>query len=130
MNSRRTLFEAAGAKAQTGFRNLVVQGKYQTDVNSEHELIVSLGVQRVIGHNQSPSVGADTFGATIPTLYFGEGLGDLPIGYLRAIGNTGELSYRMPDVSLKVTHVSMPSPGVFSLQYNSGSSRACRSRSS
>jgi hypothetical protein len=34
---------------------------------------------------------------TAPTLYVGEGLGDLPIGYFRPLAVTGELSRQFTD---------------------------------
>ena len=43
------------------------------------------------------AIGADRYGSTTPTLYFGKGLGDLPIGYFRPFAITGTLGYQLPD---------------------------------
>jgi hypothetical protein len=91
----------SGSKRATGFENPVLTGKWQAYVNGEHEFIMSLGVQREFGGNaETQSIGGDTFGSTAPTAYFGKGLGDLPIGMLRPLAVTGELSYVIPDRKL------------------------------
>jgi len=61
-------------------------------------------------------------GATAPTLYFGKGLGDLPIGYLRPLAITGELSYVFADKGLKAMPVFDAASGLTSLQFNDGQS--------
>jgi hypothetical protein len=47
-------------------------------------------------------VGGDAQGATSPVVYFGKGLGDLPIGALRPLAITGELSRSFPDRRLNI----------------------------
>lgn len=44
----------------------------------------------------------DDSGSTAPTIYFGKGLGDLPIGWARALAITGELAYQVAGKMLKV----------------------------
>ncbi len=61
-----------------------------------------------------------------PTLYFGKGFGDLPIGAARPLSLTGELTYTIADKKLKVDSFGNPlnngSPntwsGGLSLQYS------------
>lgn len=114
------VFRTAHAKTATGFENLFVAGKYKVYVNATHEFIASVGVVREFGGTGTIRTGADAHGSTAPTLYFGKGLGDLPIGYLRALGITGELSYSIADVGLKATRTTDPNTGLDSLQYNNG----------
>jgi hypothetical protein len=87
-----------GSKRATGFENIVITGKWQAYVNAEHEFIASLGVQRAIGagaHTQA--IGGDKYSATSPVLYFGKGMGDLPVNFLRPFAITGEAIYTIPD---------------------------------
>jgi hypothetical protein len=100
-----------GAKTANGWQNLVVTLKYKPYVNAEHEFIVSVGVQRVIartGANGSNggALDNDDSSSTIPTLYFGKGFGDIPVGWLRPFFLTGELGYQIADKNLKVDPVS------------------------
>jgi hypothetical protein len=110
------------AKTQTGFSNLFVTVKYQTCVSPDHEFIATVGLQREFGRTGTAHTGADEFGATTPTLYFGKGLGDLPIPLLRPFAITGELSYAVADKALKAASVTDPSTGLMSLQSNNGNS--------
>jgi hypothetical protein len=96
-----------GAKTANGWNNIEVTLKYKPYVSAEHEFMVSVGVQREFarsganGSNGS-ALGNDDSGSTGPTLYFGKGFGDLPIGPLRALALTGELTYTIADKGLKV----------------------------
>ena len=90
-----------GAKTQSGFDNLVITGKWQAYTNAAHEFVVSLGVQRELGGTGTLHTGGDAYGSTSPTLYSGKGFGDLPIGSLRPLAVTGELSYTIADKALK-----------------------------
>lgn len=93
-----------GQKAQTGFENVFLTAKWQAITDAEHEFVVSLGVIREFGGGYTAmNVGGDYAGATSPTVYFGKGLGDLPIGLLRPLAVTGELSYWIPDRRLDST---------------------------
>ena len=83
---------------------------------------MSLGLAREFGRTGTEHTGADAYGSTGPILYFGKGLGDLPIGYLRPLAITGELSYTFADKGLKATPVTDPDTGLTSLQFNNGNS--------
>ena len=115
-----SIFQMNDAKTQTGFGNLVVTGKYQAYVNADHEFIASAGLQRVFGRTGTAHTGADEYGATVPTAYFGKGLGDLPIGYLRPLAVTGELSYSVADKKLKLMTTTDPDSGQVSTTDNRG----------
>ncbi len=66
-----------------------------------HEFIVSLGVIREFGRTGTAHIGADEYGNTTPTIYFGKGLGDLPIGLLRPLAITGTGGFAIADKELK-----------------------------
>src|ERR1700690_1076486 len=91
--------DMVGTKHAGGFENIVLTGKWQAWVVPEREFILSLGVQRELpGNSRSSALGiGDAQGSTAPVVYFGKGLGDLPIGPLRPLAVTGELSYTIPD---------------------------------
>jgi hypothetical protein len=111
-----------GMKTANGWQNLEVTLKYKAYVNAEHEFMMSVGVSRELARTgANGSNGAvldnDDTGSTTPTLYFGKGLGDLPIGYLRPLAITGTLGYQIADKKLKVFGTD-PSSG--ELLFNNG----------
>ena len=113
-----------GSKTQAGFENLFITGKWQAYTNATHEFVVSLGIIREIGGTGTTHVGADRFGSTAPTAYFGKGFGDLPTGLLRPFAVTGELGYTVADKEVK----SISSPGFGPVQtdpqFNNGNNNA------
>ena len=114
-----------GSKTQAGWENLVITGKWQAYTNAAHEFVTSLGVQREIGGTGTTHTGADRFGSTTPTAYFGKGLGDLPIGLARPLAISGEASYTFADKGLKAVAAPDPSnPGGFITQLNNGNNNA------
>ena len=118
------VIQTNGSPTQTGTQNLFLTGKYQAYINPEHEFIASIGLQREFGNTGNTQTGADEYGATTPIGYFGKGLGDLPIGYLRPLAITGELSYKIADVKLKQTPTIDPDSGMLTLVNNGGSNNA------
>ena len=119
-------------KTANGWNNVVVTLKYKPYVSAEHEFMLSVGVQRVFarsGANGSNGgvLANDDSSSTIPTIYFGKGFGDIPIGWLRPLAITGELGYQVADTKLKTDPVTfMPTnngisnnwTGGLSLQYS------------
>ena len=101
INDAYVINDVANGKGQYGFQDVVVTAKYQTYVNAPHEFIVSLGLIREFGRTGSQQIGADTVGNTTPTIYWGKGLGDLPIGMLRPLAVTGTVGYSISDKELK-----------------------------
>ncbi|WP_428484386.1 hypothetical protein [Rhodopila sp.] len=96
-----------GAKTANGWQNLVVTLKYKAYVNDEHEFLVSVGVQRLLARTGASGdngtlLGNNPSSSTIPTLYFGKGFGDIPVGWIRPFALTGELGYQIADKKLKV----------------------------
>ncbi len=119
-------------KTRTGWEDLVVTAKYQAFISAPHELIVSLGVIREFGRTGTIHTGADIYGSTAPTIYFGKGLGDLPFDSVRPFAVTGELSYVIADRELKAVGAPPPPPLVTpsaglaaaAVTYNNGYSNA------
>ena len=113
-----------GSKTQTGFENLYITAKWQAYTDAEHEFVTSLGVIREVGGTGTIHTGADHYGSTSPTGYFGKGLGDLPIGLLRPLAVTGELSYTIADKQLKqLSPTTVPASSLdtgLPAQYNNG----------
>jgi len=104
-----------GGPTIAGFDNMAIGLKYVFLKSAEHELIVAAGVDIDVGGTGQERVGADSFSTFTPSLFFGEGLGDLPdsFRYLKPAAVTGVLGLALP------VHVN---PRVFdwgfTLQYN------------
>ena len=96
-----------GARTVSGWQNLEAGLKYKVYVNPEHEFMLSLGVSREFA--RTGAIGAtgaaldnDDTSSTTPTIFWGKGFGDLPIGFLRPLALTGTLGYTFADKKLKV----------------------------
>jgi hypothetical protein len=101
-----TRLYAPGGPAMTGasgFQNIETTFKYRVFKNEEHEFVASVGLNIEWGGSGAQSVGADRFTTYTPTLYFGKGLGDLPIGAARAFAITGQVGYAIPSSARTVT---------------------------
>jgi len=81
-----------------GFDNMAIGLKYVFLKNAPHELIVAGGVDIDVGGTGQQRVGAESFSTFTPSLFFGEGLGDLPdsLRYLRPLAVTGVLGLALP----------------------------------
>jgi hypothetical protein len=113
----------SGSKRHTGFENIFLTAKWQAFTFPDHEFVVSLGVIREFaGGTGTAEIGGDTFGSTSPTLYFGKGLGDLPIGWARPLAVTGEFGLSLPDRRLDSAASNNGNPRTFngsmSVQYS------------
>jgi hypothetical protein len=96
-----------GAKTLNGWDNLAVSLKYKPYVSAEHEFMVSIGVEREFARTgangtNGAALDNDDSSSTTPAIFFGKGLGDLPIGWARAFAITGQLGYQIADKKLKV----------------------------
>ena len=121
LNDGYDVIDTEGSGTQTGWENLFITGKWQAITNAPHEFVGSLGIIREIGGSGTTHTGADQFGSTSPTGYFGKGLGDLPIGMLRPFAVTGELSYTIADKELKLEQPAvLPTPLAASTPFSSG----------
>ena len=71
--------------------------KYLAVDDQPHEFLLTLGLDREFGGTGAQRVGAFASGATTPRVYFGKGLGDLDIGYLRPLAIAGLAGYQIAD---------------------------------
>ena len=122
-----TIQSTEGDKTRTGFLNLNAVAKYQAWVNPAHEVVVSLGVIREFGRTGTADVGADEYGSTTPTIYFGKGLGDVPVDAIRPFAVTGTFGYTLADKKLKAFNAPTLSgdgglTGLAAPQFNNGNS--------
>jgi hypothetical protein len=97
-----------GAKTANGWENLEGTLKYKVYVNPEHEFMLSLGVSREFARTgangtNGAALDNDDSSSTTPTVFWGKGFGDLPIGVFRPLAITGTLGYTIADKKLKVT---------------------------
>lgn len=107
LNSGYQWLHQPSAKTANGWQNLSLTLKYKAYVNDPHEFMLSFGVEREFartGANGSNGtlLDNDDSSSTTPRVYFGKGLGDLPIGWLRPLAITGEFGYQVADKKLKV----------------------------
>jgi hypothetical protein len=94
-----TIEDPTGRPSAYGFDDLAATLKYQLVKSDAHEFLGSLGVTRVFGGTGAARVDADSVSATIPTVYFGKGFGDLPppLRYLAPAAITGSFGYQISD---------------------------------
>jgi hypothetical protein len=112
LNSGYNWLTQPGAKTANGWSNLAVTLKYKPYVNAEHEFMLSVAVERDIartGANGSNGsvLDNDDSSSTTPTIFFGKGFGDIPVGWLRPLALTGELGYQIADKKLKIDPVAL-----------------------
>jgi hypothetical protein len=81
-----------------GFDNLAIGLKYVFLKSAEHELILAGGVDIDAGGTGQQRVGGESFSTFTPSLFFGEGLGDLPasLRFLKPLAVTGVLGLALP----------------------------------
>src|SRR5271169_2375742 len=87
----------------SGFQNLETTFKYRVFKNAEHEFVMSAGLSIEWGGSGARDVGADRFSTYTPTLYFGKGFGDVPIGWVRPFAITGQVGYAIPGSNATTT---------------------------
>jgi hypothetical protein len=89
----------------SGFQNIETNFKYRLFRNSEHEFVLSAGLNIEWGGSGARDVGAERFSVYTPTLYFGKGFGDLPssLNFARPFAVTGQVGYAIPGSATTVT---------------------------
>ena len=88
--------DRANGGSQYGFGNFENGFKYLIANDPQREFLLTLGVNREWGATGASGIIASK-GATEPRIYFGKGLGDLDIGYLRPLAVTGFVGYLSAD---------------------------------
>ena len=81
----------------SGWQNFDMAAKYLAVLDLPREFLLTLAVDREFGDTGARRVGASPSGATTPQVFFGKGLGDLDIGYLRPVAITGFAGYQAAD---------------------------------
>ena len=112
-----TRLDPVGANSRYGWQTLTATAQYMAVVDGPHEFLFSVGVDRQFsgtGAGQVQRRGFSGVGATTPTIYFGKGLGDLDIGYLRPLAISGTFGYLIADKSPR-PDVVMPG---FAIEYS------------
>lgn len=77
--------------------NLVVALKYRAILDPPREFFLTVAVDQEFGGTGPRDVGVSRQDSTMPTLYFGKGLGDLDIGYLRPLAVIGMVRYEVAE---------------------------------
>jgi len=82
----------------SGFDNFSASAKYVFLKNTEHELMLSTGLDWDIQNTGAKRIGAENFSTLTPALFFGKGMGDLPdsADLLKPFALTGTLGYAVP----------------------------------
>jgi hypothetical protein len=88
-------------KARFGWHNVEVMAKYARCVDPTQELMLAFGLGREFGRTGTTHVEAAAYGSTTPTLFFGRGLGDVGVDWLRPLAITGTFGYSISDKGLK-----------------------------
>jgi hypothetical protein len=88
--------DRVAANPRYGWANFENGFKYLAIDDPDRELLLTLGVNREWGATGANAI-APQKGATEPRVYFGKGLGNLDIGYLRPLAVTGFLGYSAAD---------------------------------
>jgi hypothetical protein len=88
------------ASTLTGWQNVETGVQYLAIRDFPHEFLFSVGVNREFGTGAT-RIGASRYGATTPTVYFGKGLGDIGIDYLRPLAVKGIFGYQLSDAALR-----------------------------
>jgi hypothetical protein len=97
-----TRLDRAGQSSAYGWQTLTANAQYEALLDPQHEFLFSVGVDRQFGGTGAGRVqrrGFRDVGATTPSIYFGKGLGDLDIGYLRPLAISGTFGYLIADKS-------------------------------
>jgi hypothetical protein len=88
-----------GAGTLWGWQNQDDSINYTALRSIDHEFLMSFGLDRQTGGTGAAQVGSVASGATTPQLFFGKGLGDLDVGYLRPLAITGMGSVQFADAA-------------------------------
>ncbi len=129
-NDNYNVNQTNNAKTQTGWDDLAVTGKWAKCLSPDHDFILAFGIIREFGHTGTTHTGADAYGNTAPTVYFGKDLEEIGIPLLQPVAFTGEFSYAIADKALKDTDTNAPGPAgtavtpLTALQFNSGNPNA------
>lgn len=105
--------------SESGLGNLELGLKYKLFQSDAHETVVSAGLSWELGGSGARRVGADRFSTLAPTLYFGQGLGDLSdwMALFRPIAITGAFDVTLPLRGKTSRTVADPDTGEIGLDF-------------
>jgi hypothetical protein len=109
-----TRLDQAGGGALYGWQNTDTSIKYLAVLDWQHEFVFTAAVDREFGGTGALRAGADASGATTPEFFFGKGMGDLDIGFLRPLALAGFAGYQIADRTPRPNIVT----GGFVLEYS------------
>jgi hypothetical protein len=92
-----TRLDRVDAGAWQGWENFETELKFRAFESQPHEFLLTLGLNREWGSTGAARTGSPAQGATTPRVYFGKGLGDHDIGYLRPLAVIGVFGYQVAD---------------------------------
>ena len=110
-------FEQAGAGTEYGFQNLETMIQYQAVLDPAHEFLVSVGADREWGGTGAAGVGASSSGAFTPAVYFGKGMGDIAVPWLRPFAVTGNFAYSLADTGRRADRIVTGAAIEYSIPY-------------
>ena len=114
-NDNYNINQTNNAKTETGWDDLAVTAKWSKCLSPDHDFVLGFGIIREFGHTGTTHTGADAYGNTAPTVYFGKDLEEVSLQALQPLAFTGELSYALADRALKDTQAPAPGPIVPSM---------------
>ena len=121
-NDDYSVNQTNNAKTQTGWDDLTITAKWAKCIMPDSDFQLGFGVIREFGRTGTSHIGADAYGNTAPTVYFGKGLDEIPVPMLQPFQITGELSYAVADKGLKSIDTTDPATGMVSVGSNNGNS--------
>jgi hypothetical protein len=86
-----------GGASPSGWQNFAFALQYLAILDQPREFLLSAGIERDFGGTGAARIGVNSQGATIPALFFGKGLGDFDVGYLRPFAVAGTVAYQISD---------------------------------
>jgi hypothetical protein len=86
----------AGGPAYNGFDNVEVGAKYQVFIHPEAESALAVGVDVDAGGTGSRRVGAESFSAIAPAIYYSKGFGNAASSWLRPFAITTQFAPTFP----------------------------------
>jgi len=121
-NDDYSVNQTNNAKTQTGWDDVTITAKWAKCIVPDSDFQIGFGVIREFGRTGTSHIGADEFGNSAPTVYFGKGLDEIPAPMLQPLQVTGELSYALADKELKSVNLRDPLTGSTYAGSNNGSS--------
>ena len=105
-------------KTHGGFGDPYVQLKWRWIVLPEHEFMSSVQISQAFG--RAGTTGIDSgYDTTTLSGFFGKGLGDIPVDFIRPFAITGELDYNIPNTGNSTGYGSINTwSGGLTLQYS------------